>query len=99
MTIPVQKLHDEWMSDRAYQDAYEASAVAFEVARELIAARIRVGLSQTEVAERMGTTQSAVARMESGRQKPSTRSLERYARATGSMLKIALIPAEMAGSE
>ncbi|QFY90321.1 helix-turn-helix transcriptional regulator [Magnetovirga frankeli] len=49
-------------------------------ARELIAARARAGLSQADLAERMHTSQSAVARMESGKTLPS---LSRYAEATG----------------
>lgn len=96
MTIPSKKLHDKWMADPEYRQAFEALAPEFELARELISARTRAGLSQAEVAERMGTTQSVVARIESGRQKPSTRTLERYARATGSRIRIALVPEEMA---
>jgi transcriptional regulator with XRE-family HTH domain len=80
------------MKDPAYLESYEAMAPEFELARELIGARSRAGLSQVEVAERMGTTQSVVARIEGGTQKPSTRTLERYARATGSIVKIALVP-------
>ena len=98
MTIPAKKLHQAWMHDPAYREACDAVAPEFEIARELIAARARAGLSQAEVAARMGTTQSAVARMESGRQKPSTRSLERYAQATGATIKIALVPAKGTGA-
>ncbi|MBC7544914.1 MAG: helix-turn-helix transcriptional regulator [Candidatus Sericytochromatia bacterium] len=98
MTIPAKKRHEEWMNDPTYREAYESIAPEFEMARELIAARARVGLSQAEVAVRMGTTQSVVARIESGRQKPSTRTLERYAQATGSILKIALVPAPKDGT-
>jgi len=59
----------------------------------LIQARTRAHLSQAEVASRMGTTESAVSRLESGRVKPSTRTLERYAEATGHRLRISLEPA------
>ncbi len=69
---------------------YDAQAPEFALARELIAARTRAGLSQTEVAERMGTSQSAVARLESGRSLPSLRTLERYASATGSRAVVKL---------
>ncbi|MBU6257471.1 MAG: helix-turn-helix transcriptional regulator [Burkholderiales bacterium] len=48
-------------------------AVAFETARELIAARSRAGLTQAEVAMRMGTAQSAIARPERGKRPPSLR--------------------------
>ena len=57
-------------------------APEFEIARALIAARARAGLTQAQVAARMGTTPSVVPRLESGRL-PSIRTLERYAKATG----------------
>lgn len=98
MTISMKKLHQEWLEDPAYREAYEAMAPEFQIARQLIAARARAGLSQAEVAQIMGTTQSAVARIESGRQKPSTRTLERYAAATGSSVRILLVPADTRGA-
>ncbi|CAA7626680.1 Transcriptional regulator [Magnetospirillum sp. SS-4] len=64
----------------------------FEIAETLIRARQRAGLSQAEVAKRMGTTQSVVARLESGRSLPSSTSLARYAAATGSRLHVELLP-------
>jgi predicted transcriptional regulator len=62
---------------------YDALAGEFETARELIAARAQAGLTQSEVAQRMGTTQSVVARLESGKQAPSLRTVQRYAQAVG----------------
>ena len=53
----------------------------------------RAALTQAELAERMETTQSVVARLESGRIHPSTRTLERVARATGTRLRISFDPA------
>lgn len=70
--------------------AYEEQAAEFSVARELIAARARAGLSQNDVAERMGTTQSVIARLEGGRQTPSWRTLQRYAQALGMQAVIRL---------
>jgi transcriptional regulator with XRE-family HTH domain len=55
-------------------------------------ARARAGLTQAQVATRMKTTQTAIARLEGGRLKPSTRTLERYARATGHKLVIGFEP-------
>ena len=69
---------------------YDAQAPAFAAARELIAARARAGLTQSEVAQRMGTTQSAVARLEGGKVAPSIRSLQRYAQAIGCRLALRL---------
>lgn len=62
---------------------YEAQAAEFAMAHELIAARTLAGLTQADVAERMGTTQSTVARLEGGKATPSLRSVQRYAQAVG----------------
>ncbi len=57
-----------FLSDPDNRVAYEALAPEFDLARNLIAARVAAGLSQTEVAERMGTRQSEVSRIEGARQ-------------------------------
>ena len=62
----------------------------FTVAKTLIAARVEAGLTQEEVAERMGTTQSVLARLEAGNSLPSMTSLYRYAEATGTTPAIQL---------
>jgi ribosome-binding protein aMBF1 (putative translation factor) len=79
--------------DRELRTAYEVSCDAFELHRELIAARVRAGLTQAEVAERMGTTQSVVARLESGAQMPSVNTLLKFAKATRSRPIIKLLAA------
>jgi predicted transcriptional regulator len=93
VAIAVQKSKEKWLKDPAVRRAYERQAPEFEIARALIAARVRSGLTQAEVAKRMHTTQSVIARLESGKQKPSLSTLERYAKATKSKLKIALTAA------
>ncbi len=72
---------------------YDALADEFAMARELIAARTRAGLTQADVAERMGTTQSAVARLEGGKAAPSLRSVQRYAQAVGCRAVVRLVHA------
>ena len=89
-TIPFKKLRREWMKDPEYRREYEALEAEFALIRTLIEARARAGLSQGEVAKRMGTTQSAIARLEGGH-KPSLKTLERYAKATGSRVEIKLV--------
>ena len=89
------KLHDlkeRLLAEPATKAEYDAQAEEFEIAETLIRARQRAGLSQAEVAQRMGTTQSVVARLESGRSMPSAASLSRYAAATGSRLHVELLP-------
>ncbi len=92
-TIKAAELHDADLADPAYRDAYAALDDEFSLIRALIEARTRAALTQAEVAVRMGTTESTISRLESGRVKPSTRTLERYARATGHRLKVSLEPA------
>lgn len=84
-------LHRKWSKSARYREAYQALEPEFELARSLLRARRRAGLSQAELARRMGTTQSVVAKLESGRSLPSTRTLHRYAEATRSRLKITLV--------
>ena len=62
----------------------------FAALAELLRARTRAGLTQTELAESMHTTQSTIARLESGRSMPSMRTLARYAEATGSRAVVRL---------
>lgn len=88
----IKDLHSEWMKDPEYRKEYDALEGEFELAHALIEARAHAGLTQEQLAERMATSQSAVARMESGRTIPSGRTLERFARATGTRLKISFEP-------
>jgi predicted transcriptional regulator len=90
MTIPFGELKAEWMKDPAFQAEYEGLAPEFEISSELIRARLRAGLSQAELAERMGTSQSAIARLESGSSLPSTKTLLRFAEATKSKVEVRL---------
>jgi ribosome-binding protein aMBF1 (putative translation factor) len=84
----VSELHERWMKSRAYRRAHEALAAEFDLARALIRARVRAGLTQEQLAKRMETSQSMIARLESGRSRPSTQTLERVAAATGTRLRI-----------
>lgn len=84
------KLKARLLANPETRAEYEAQAAEFAIARELIAARVRAGLTQDEVARRMQTTQSTIARLESGRTLPSMRTLTRYAEATGSRTVIKL---------
>ncbi|MGD0074022.1 MAG: helix-turn-helix transcriptional regulator [Candidatus Binataceae bacterium] len=84
----------ELLKDRRVRKAYDALEPEFELVRELISARARARLTQRQVAARMGTTQSVVARIESGRITPSFKTLARYARATGMRPVIKLVAAD-----
>lgn len=85
-------LHAEWMKDDEYRREYDALETEFTLIDAMIEARTMAGLTQEELARRMETSQSAIARLETGRSKPSARTLERFAKATGTSLKITFEP-------
>lgn len=91
----IKDLHRRWRKHDDYKAAYEALDEEFQLARVLIEARMRAGLSQSQLARRMKTSQSYVARIEGGKVRPSTGALERFARATGTRLRIAFEPATL----
>lgn len=63
----------------------------FSLIEAMIMARREAKLTQTELAERIGTTQSAIARLEAGRVSPSITTLRRYAEATGHQLHVGFV--------
>jgi len=83
----VEKIRD----DSEYKAAYDALESEFSIADALISARVEAGLTQAEVAARLGVTQPAVARMESGRN-ISLKSVARYAGAIGRPITLELMP-------
>lgn len=89
----IRTLKKQWLSDSKVKKAYVAMTPEFTLAKTLIAARVKAGLTQQEVAKRMGTTQSAIARLEAGNSLPSMKSLYRYAEATGTTPAIQLLHA------
>lgn len=91
--IPAERLFEEWRKDPEYVAAYDALEDEFALASQIIGARARANLTQAELAERMHTSQSSIARLESGRGRPSVSTLERLAAATGSKLRLVLEPA------
>lgn len=84
----VNELHQKWMKNHNYQKAQVELAPEFALAPAVINARVTAGLTQEQLAQRMDTTQSVIARLESGRARPSTQTLERLAVATGTRLQI-----------
>lgn len=91
--ISVEEEFQRDMQDAGFRREYEALEDEFTLARALIKARTKSKLTQKEVAALMGTTQSAVARMESGRV-GKLEVLQRYAKATGNRLEIRFVPAD-----
>ena len=92
----ISELHKKWMKEPGYRKEYDALEEEFALMAAVAKARARSGLSQAELAKRMKTTQSTIARLESGRGLPSTRTLGRFAKATGHRLKISFEPVRKA---
>ena len=90
-------LQNKWMKDPAFRTEYDALEEEFALMAAVAKSRARSGLSQAQLAKRMKTTQSTIARLESGRGKPSTRTLARFAKATGHRLKISFEPVRKSG--
>jgi len=80
--------------DQDFCREYDALEECFDLARELIRARAAAGLTQAEMASRMGVSLKAVARMESGKPAPSLAMLRKYAKAAGCSLSIRLYPCD-----
>ena len=88
MTIAFEKVKARLLANPKVKAEYDALAPEF--AAELLRARLRAGLSQAELAARMGTSQSTIARLENGQTLPSTKTLLRFAEATGSKMHVRL---------
>jgi DNA-binding XRE family transcriptional regulator len=94
---PVPHNHAEFLvaarQHPGFNDAYDSLELEYTVASQMLKARAKAGLTQDAVAERMGTTKSAVSRLEgAGRHAPSLATLKKYAAAVGCDLQIKLVP-------
>ena len=87
----LKQVKNELLDNDEFRQEYDAQAEEFTIAARLIKARSQANLTQSQVAQRMGTTQSVVARLESGNPLPSLRSLTRYAEAVGKKVEIRLV--------
>lgn len=87
----IAELKKRLMDNPEFRAEYEKADAEFAVIEALVKARMAAGLTQTELAERIGTTQSAVARLEGGGVSPSLATLRRYAEATGTTLQVSLV--------
>lgn len=94
---PVPHDHDAFLERalerKGFREAYVELGDEYRLARELLSARLEAGLTQEEVAAHMGTTKSAVSRLEAaGRHSPSVATLKKYAKAVGCEVEIKLVP-------
>lgn len=94
---PVDHNHEKFlekaMKRPGFKEAYEERKEVYDLIREMLMAREKAGLTQDEIAAKMGTTKSAISRMEaSGKHIPSLITLKKYAQAVGCQLVIKFIP-------
>ena len=87
-------LKARFMEDPEFRKEYARVDEEHSLIEALVRARIAAKPTQEELARRLGTTRSAVARLESGRVSPSIATLRRYAEATGTRLTVDLVPAD-----
>lgn len=87
-SLKVSDIAAEWMQDPEFKAEYDALEEEFNLAAALIRARSAASMTQEQVAAAMGTTQAVIARLEGGRTMPSTRTLQRFAKATGTKLRV-----------
>jgi DNA-binding XRE family transcriptional regulator len=95
---PVAHDHDAFLAKalkrKGFGEAYDGLEDEYLLVCELLGARMRAGLTQEEVAEAMGTTKSAVSRLEAaGKHSPSVSTLKKYAQAVGCDVEIRLVSA------
>lgn len=84
------KIKNKLLKDVAVRKAYDALGPEFILAQTIIEKRLAKGFTQKTLAEKIGTKQSSVARLESGHYNPSLAFLEKIAEALGTKLVISL---------
>lgn len=94
---PVRHNHADFLAKAkkrpGFAKAYDGLAMEYALADQMLRARAKAGLTQDAVAEKMGTTKSAVSRLEAaGRHAPSIATLKKYAEAVGCDLQVKLVP-------
>jgi transcriptional regulator with XRE-family HTH domain len=91
--LPHKELKSRALAPPDVKAEYDGLGEEFAVLAEFLKARAAVGITQAEIAQRIGTTQSAIARLESGRGKhsPSLATLQKYAQALGYRVELKLV--------
>lgn len=79
--IPFKELHDKWMKDPEFRRAYDDLEPEFQIAQQIIDARVKQKISQEELAKKADTGQAVISRLEGMNAKPSISLLQRVAHA------------------
>ena len=88
----LQELTKELMMDKKFRSEYEALQPEMDITRAMMDARIRAGLTQTELSKKSGISQADISRLENGTRNPSLSLLKRLAEAMNTTLKIEFVP-------
>lgn len=88
--ITFAELQKEWLEDPEIKKAYDELGPEFELMASIIEKRLAKGLTQSALAKKVGTKQSAIARLESGRYNPSLAFLRKVATALDTKLVVSM---------
>ena len=89
--IPFRQIKAKLLANPKVAAAYAEADAEYSMMETMMRARLESGLTQAEVAERTGTTQSAIARLEGGRVSPTVETLRKYAKAVGKTLRVDMV--------
>ena len=84
------ELHREWMKDPEFRREYEKLELEFQIARQIIAARIKRKMTQAELAKKADTGQAVISRLEGMNARPSISLLYRVAQALGTKIQVTI---------
>lgn len=88
--IPFEEVLKEQLKDPEFKKEYDALELEFSIIRQVIQKRLDKGMTQKQLAEKIGTKQSAIARLEGGNSNPSVAFLDKIAKALGGKLEISI---------
>lgn len=89
--VPFSQVRERLMADPEFRKEYDALEEEFALIGAMLDARQKAGLTQAQVAERMGVKQPVVAKIEGGKSNVSFDTLKRYAHATGCKVKVEFV--------
>ncbi|OGG14065.1 hypothetical protein A3D77_00975 [Candidatus Gottesmanbacteria bacterium RIFCSPHIGHO2_02_FULL_39_11] len=85
-----EELHKEWMKDPKYKEEYDKLEPEFQIANQMIAARLKKKITQGELAKKVGTGQAVISRLEGMNSSPSLSLLKRVAEALNTKIQITI---------
>jgi ribosome-binding protein aMBF1 (putative translation factor) len=85
-----EEIKAEWQDDPQYMQEWEKRKPEYELARQIIKARLTMNISQAELAKKAGTDQAVISRMENMNAHPSIDLIQRIARALGTSIHLTI---------